>query len=342
MKKIIALLMAVIMMLSFAACSDKPVVDNPEDTPPVAEEVKPEIADPEIAEFYEKYVSTDKRPVAVMVDNDNEDARPQAGLDEAYLVYEMVIEGGSTRFMALFNNTNVEKIGPVRSSRHYFLDFVMENDAIYTHFGWSPKATTDISAFNINNINGVLGSDESVFWRERKHANDWHSAYTSIEKVTALANKKGYNEKTNHKNGIKYATEYIDVSPMIISEGVSLKYSGYVTSYTYDKDKKVYLKSIGKNPHNMQNGKTLEFKNVIIMLIADTSLGDGTARREINTVGSGKGYYFTDGAYEEITWSKSSRSANTEFKKADGTELIINPGKTIINLFSPSYELTIK
>ena len=153
----------------------------------------------EIEEFFNTYVNTKQRPIAVMIDNDNENARPQEGLDKAYLIYEMVVEGGAARFMALYRGENIEKIGPVRSSRHYFLDYVMENDAIYTHFGWSPKATTDISLYGIDKINGVLGNDESVFWREKKYRGDWHSAYTSIENIKNRATQKKYEAERQNK-----------------------------------------------------------------------------------------------------------------------------------------------
>ena len=74
------------------------------------------------------------RPIAVMIDNHN-GAWPQAGLNDAYMVYEIIVEGGETRLMALFKGVDLEKIGPVRSARHYFLDYAMENDAIYVHYG---------------------------------------------------------------------------------------------------------------------------------------------------------------------------------------------------------------
>ena len=102
------------------------------------------------------YTGTD-RPIAVMIDN-NVDARPQAGINKAYMVYEIIVEGGETRLMALFKNVNVDKIGPVRSSRHYFLDYALEHDAIYVHFGWSPQAESDIKTLGVNNINGITQS----------------------------------------------------------------------------------------------------------------------------------------------------------------------------------------
>ena len=141
MKKIYILALIIVITLAFSGCKTEKTSDNKALTKKNNTEqnhVEPEKL--EIEEFFGKYVDTKERPVAIMVDNDDEKARPHAGLDDAYLIYEMMIEGGSTRFMALFRGVDTEKIGPVRSSRHYYLDYVMENDAIYNHFGWSPKA----------------------------------------------------------------------------------------------------------------------------------------------------------------------------------------------------------
>ncbi len=343
MKKFLLYLLLITIICSLCCgCANEQTPVSSNDIINEIEEIKIDPDREEIDDFLNKYVNTDERPIAFMIDNDDENARPQSGMDESYLIYELIVEGGATRFMALFRSAETEKIGPVRSSRHYFLDYAMENDAIYTHFGWSPKAITDISYYNIDKINGVLGEDGYIFWREQKFKGDWHSAYTSIKNVKEIAQKKNYPIETEHKNNIKYSNEYFNLENENTALDITLKYSGnYKTGYKYDSDKKVYVKYIGNNPHNMQNGKALEFKNIIIELKYDVALGDGTARRNINTAGTGKGYYFTNGSYEEITWHKENRSANTTYKKSDGTELIINPGKTIINVFSPSYTLTI-
>ena len=95
------------------------------------------------------------RPIAVMIPNDSWGGAQDRhyGLQRAYLVYEIIAEGNITRFEALFKDQDIEKIGPVRSSRHYYLDYVMENDAIYVHYGWSPQAQEDIKTLNINMYN---------------------------------------------------------------------------------------------------------------------------------------------------------------------------------------------
>lgn len=334
---ILALLLSLLLILS--GCGVK-TVEAPADPTP---EPTPDPIALEIQSFFDKYVETDERPIAIMVDNDDKNARPHAGLNEAYLIYEMTVEGGSTRFMAFFRHDGTEKIGPVRSSRHYFLDYLMEHDAIYTHYGWSPKAQKDIAAFGIQKINGVLGVDGNIFWREQKFKGDWHSAYTSIEKIKGMAEQKGYPITGNKKSGLNYAKEYILLSSEMPATNIKLNYSGkYSTGYQYNINTGLYEKSIGSAPHVMQNGEVLTVKNILIQFIHDTPLGDGTDRRELITTGSGKGYYITDGFCEEITWSKSSRTANTVYKRADGTDLLLNPGKTIVNIISPQASTTIE
>lgn len=343
--KVIVFLLVGIML--FSGCKSgkekETVTTAPPETTKNEETVKGDLNIAQSESTDDRYVFNGERPIAVMVDNDDDNARPHAGLDEAYLIYEMMIEGGSTRFMALFRGVDTQKIGPVRSSRHYYLDYVLENDAIYTHYGWSPKAMSDISAFGINKINGILGNDDSAFWRERKYKGDWHSAYTSIQNIKDMAAGKGYKTQTERTNAIKYSDASVCLDEENAAKEVVLKYSQkYTTGYIYNNEKGVYEKTINNKPHLMQSGDVLEVKNIIIELIYDTALGDGSDRRNINTTGSGKGYYITNGAYESITWEKPSRKENTVYKRQDGTELLINKGNTIVNVISPAAAITME
>ena len=126
-------------------------------------------------------LNSKSRPIAIMINN-HKTAQPlQAGLNDAYIVYEMVTEGGITRLLALFKDKNTSQIGTVRSSRHYYLDYALENDAIYVHYGWSPKAQEDISTLKINNINGLK---DAPFWRDTTlDVPTEHTVYTSMEKL---------------------------------------------------------------------------------------------------------------------------------------------------------------
>jgi len=143
------------------------------------------------------------RPIAVMIDNEGTKSYPQGGLDKAQIVYEILVENGETRLMPLYWGVDPSMIGPVRSSRHYFLDYVLENDAIYVHIGWSPMAERDIKLFKINNINGV-GYGGEVFWDITTDKNNWQDSYTSMDKLSAFIKKAKYRTDTTKDLVFKY------------------------------------------------------------------------------------------------------------------------------------------
>ena len=163
--------------------------------------------------------SGNDRPFAVMIDN-HEDAWPQAGLNEAYMVYEIIVEGGETRLMALFKGADLEKIGPVRSARHYFIDYAMENDAIYVHFGQSPQAQSDIKKFSINDINGI-SEDGTTFWRVKdKYAP--HNAVTSTEKLLESAKSKNYRTTSTEESILNYVTDEINLEEGQVADTITI------------------------------------------------------------------------------------------------------------------------
>ncbi|MBO4953909.1 MAG: DUF3048 domain-containing protein [Clostridia bacterium] len=324
----IAWVLALALAFSLVGCGEDPVT-TPVDAPVVDEPG----ADTPISPVVGQFQST-VRPYAVMIDNDDQNARPQAGVEDAYLVYEMMVEGGASRMMAFFRDVDTAKIGPVRSSRHYFLDYVMEHDAIYVHFGWSPRAQSDLESLGLDKINGVLGSDGDIYWRERKFAGDWHSAYTSIAKIKAKADAKCF--KTEGKAANIPMQEQFAVPQGTDHGDIRLTYSGsYRVGYVFDAETNTYKRYINGGAHTMQSGVQLAPTNVIALEVANFPLGDGSARQDLTTVGSGKGVYFTAGKAQPITWSKASRSADTKYTLEDGSALTLNPGQTFVQLVPP-------
>ena len=155
----------------------------------------------------------DQRPIACMIDN-HKDAWPQYSINDAFLVYEIIVEGGETRLMALFQNKDVT-VGPMRSSRHYYLDYALENDAIYAHIGWSPQAEKDIPSLGVNNINGLYYDtgkaykEGDVFWRI---SGKYVAPHNSISSTTALKNEaanKGYRLTTTQRSVLNYVTDEV-------------------------------------------------------------------------------------------------------------------------------------
>ena len=306
---------------------------------------------PQVVEVKEpKIFKGNDRPIAVMIDN-HIDALPQAGLNSAYLVYEIIVEGGETRLMALFKGVDLEKIGPVRSSRHYYLDYALENDAIYVHFGWSPKAQSDITSLNVNNINGIAESASS-FWRatDKQHAYV-HSVATSTENILKIAERKGYATTSEKKSVLKYVGEEFDLKSDNEATKVTIPYSDYNgkpynwVTYEYDNITKRYIRySRDEKQTDWSTGETITTKNIIIVKCENWQLNDGENkdRQDIANVGILKGYYITNGKAIEITAEKESRTSQTIYKDLQGKEIEVNDGNTFIQICPIDSEIVIE
>lgn len=284
------------------------------------------------------------RPIAVMIDN-HKGAWPQAGLNKTYLVYEIIVEGGETRLMALFKGKNVDVIGPVRSSRHYFLDYVMENDAIYAHYGWSPKAKNDISELGINNINGIFYS-KPTFWRiSTKRAP--HNAMTSTKTLLDAAKKKNYRTTSDNESVLSYAQSEVSLSSGNTATEIKIPHS-YLHSVTYkynDKQKRYTRYARGILQKDYTTGEAVTTKNIIIMFANNSNLNDGTTkdRQNLHNIGTFDGYYITNGKAIKIECSKKDRKSKTIYKNATTGEILeVNDGNTWINICPKNAKVSIK
>lgn len=275
------------------------------------------------------------RPIAVMINN-NHQAWPHAGLDDAYITYEIIAEGGITRMMAIFKDKDTAKIGSVRSARPYYLDYALENDAIYVHYGWSDQAKSDILTFGVDNINGLTDTD--VFWRDKSlNKASEHTAFTSMEKIKAFAKNEGYDRDTNKDLLLNYSIKEVSLKDMEgakKADKVYIKYSYYTdTTYEYDEANKVYLRSMSGTAHkDAITGKQYTVKNIIVVPIENYSY-DSYGRQKLNNIGSGEGYFITDGYAAPIVWEKTSRSSQTVYRYKDGGKKIkVNDGNTYIQI----------
>ena len=300
--------------------------------PQITEDLKPE---------QESIFSGDERPIAVMIDN-HKGAWPQAGLNEAYSVYEIIVEGGETRLMALFKGVDLEKIGPVRSSRHYFLDYALENDAIYAHYGWSPKAKTDISKLDVDNINGITESSSS-FWRTKSKAAP-HNVFTSTKKIKEIAENKGYSLTSDEESVLNYTFDEVNLEDGIDANTVTIPYSDlHTTSYKYDAETKRYVRyARGKKQTDYETKDPITTKNIIITFVENSRLNDGTKkdRQTIDNIGICNGYYITNGKAIKIKCTKDSRKKQTVYKDLDGNEIEVNDGNTFFNICPIDSEVT--
>lgn len=287
--------------------------------------------------------SGNDRPFAVMIDN-HSDAWPQAGLNQAYMVYEIIVEGGETRLMALFKGADLDKIGPVRSARHYFIDYAMENDAIYVHFGQSPQAQSDIKKFSINDINGIA-EDGTTFWRVKdKYAP--HNAVTSTEKLLESAKSKNYRTTSTEESVLNYVTDEVNLEDGQVADTITIPHSDLQTvRYEYDKQNKVYVRyARGEEQTDWDTDEPVTTKNIIITFCNNYTLSDSEnkGRQGLRNIGTFDGYYITNGRAIKIQCIKNARDEKTIYQDMNGNEIQVNDGNTFVNICPTNADVEIE
>ncbi len=311
---------------------DEPKQTEKEPEPPV-EEPKKEENPVKIID-----VNSKSRPYAVMI-NCHSAALPQSGLQDAYIVYEIMVESGITRMMALFKDKDFTKVGSVRSARNQYLGYVLENDAIYAHAGGSQEALDRIYAGLVNDVDvdGQYGVRDKELAKKRA----WeHTLFTNSSLLAKAVASKGIRTTTETKPLLTYSADELDLSKYQTTpvNKLSIKYSNYRTSiYDYNAEKKVFLRSMNnvKNT-DLVTGKQYEVKNVIAYGVKYTTYTDHgySGYQRIDNIGSGEGYYITNGVALPITWSKADEKSQTVYKiKETGEDLVVNDGNTYIQIY---------
>lgn len=280
-----------------------------------------------------------KRPFAVMLNNII-NACPQAGISRADVVYEAPVEGAITRLMGIFEDyKGMEKIGSVRSCRDYYIDFALEFDAYYTHFGQAVYAFDLLNSGIVDNISG-LGSQEKagkingyagedIFYRTSDRPSP-HNVYTSEEQLLTAVERKEYSrDYSEDYNGHFVFAK--DDETVEFSEKANVIRPGYLINkpwFEYDADNGVYKRFQYGDAHIDQNtGEQITFTNVIIQACPIVPYDDN-GYLNIDTNAGGEAYYFTKGTYEKCTWKKDSEWGPARYYNADGEEITINQGKT--------------
>ena len=330
--KILIIILMVLIIAAGGVLAYKIMQDERNKETISAEEIK-ESGQEEQKESEIKIFNGNSRPVAVMIDN-HQDAWPQAGLNKAYMVYEIIVEGGETRLMALFKGVDVDKIGPVRSARHYFIDYAMENDAIYTHFGQSPQAQSDIKKYNINDINGI-SEDGMTFWRVKEKAAP-HNAVTNTKKLLESAKNKGYKTTSTKESVLNYVTEEVNLEEGQTAYEVTIPHSDLQTvKYVYNSDSKVYTRyARGKKQTDWESKEDITTKNIIITFCNNYTLSDSEnkGRQGLKNTGTFDGYYITNGKAIKIKCIKNTREETTQYQDMNVNKIQVNDGNTFVNI----------
>lgn len=230
--------------------------------------------------------SGNKRTIAVVIDNVGS-AVPQTSLNEAMIVYEATVEGGLTRFLAIYKDPKIETIGPARSARPYFIDYALENDSIFVHYGGSPKALSEVATLKVNNVNGIE-SPGKVFWRTNKKSAP-HNAMVDVEEVWKFAESKKYRTNTKERNVLNYTTDEVNIADGEVASTVNVPYSTSKVKFVYDANTKLYQRYVGNTlQKDWITGEALVTKNIIITFAKNytTDEENGYGRQAIENIGT--------------------------------------------------------
>ncbi|MBO5510038.1 MAG: DUF3048 domain-containing protein [Lachnospiraceae bacterium] len=278
-----------------------------------------------------------QRPLCIMINNII-DAMPQSGLSQADITYEFVVEGGITRLMCVFKDyqSGIEKLGPVRSSRHYYAQMAYVLDGIYAHFGWSPYAEMYIESIpGYQNLNG-LELEGTMYYRDSSRVAP-HNVYTDSEGIMAGINKKGYD--MTHSSSYEYNNFKFNYNDTPLASGNTA--NKVTTAFSNDRmpwfeynseDSRYYRYQYGDKQIDANTGEQLSYKNIIVMFAVYEQIDDYGCQNIVwDSEGTtGDGYYITDGEYIPITWTKGG--AGLIYKTEDGNQLKMNPGNTYISV----------
>lgn len=308
-------------------------------------------------------------PLGVMIEN-HTDARPQSGISYADVVYEAIAEGGITRFLNIFYCQDADVVGPVRSARTYFVDFLSEYGSfpLYAHVGGANSdgqadALGQIESYGWDGVNDLnqFSIGFPVFLRDydrlgRTVATE-HTMYSSTTKLWdyAKSNRKITNENSKGISWTEGFTPYTFKDDAALparpaSQTVSFDfwdgYGDYSVSWAYDKTGNKYLRSNGGKPHvDLDTKQQLSAKNVVILFMKESRANDGyegNLHMLYGTKGTGNATIFMDGNKIDGTWSKKSRTAHLYLKDKRGQDIPLDRGKIWFEVVSPTTTISVK
>ncbi len=279
-----------------------------------------------------------RHPIAVMVD-DQADARPQSGFNAASVVWQAPAEGGIPRYMLIFGEGNPPAVGPVRSSRQYFITWAAEWQALYVHVGGSPQAMATLAASGQGQL--VYNADEfqwgaTYLWRITQRFAP-HNVYTDGTHLRELAALVG---ATAPPAGPAWT--FGPGAPLAdrpAGARLGITYPANQIDYRYDRASNTYRRFVFGAPQvDAGDGRQVAPANVVVMTVVFGPLNDGhpdKKRLEAQNVGSGPAWIASNGVTVRGTWRKPSTAAPTRFYGSDAQEIVLTAGQTFIQVVPP-------
>jgi len=272
-------------------------------------------------------------PMAVMIENLSS-VRPVSGLSRADLVFEALVEGGITRYMAVFHSQDVDEILPVRSSRAYYLDWMKPLDATYMHIGGAVSSNPLANALPRIASEGIksYGNINGTWWRRSDRVAP-HNAFTSTQRMKDAQNSQGWARKPDipawqYKDDV-VQEDIPDIEKTIDIIWGSRGVNEYSVRWVYNPIDNNYIYEVGGvRQTDPVTNDDLTAKNVIVQFERVSPANDGSVRVVYETTGTGRALVFRDGTVVEGTWRKHNSSTRDRYFDSESHEVQFNRGRT--------------
>jgi len=269
-------------------------------------------------------------PVAIVLEN--LPGAPKPTLAEASVIYELPVEGGFTRFLAIFDLENLpDDLGPIRSARPYLAEIAEEYRSLFIHAGGSPEVLFKLKQkfyqlFNLDEISW----QGSYFWRNSDPAP--HNLFIKKEKILKFLEDNKIEKQANFSPWL-----FTETKEKGNVEEVKITFSSlYSVGWQYDKESNEYRYWQNFQPYKDRNHQEVRVKNLIIQL-TKISIIDEVGRRKITLSGQGEAIVFQNGQVIKGKWVKEA--GRTRFYNQNGEEINLLPGKTWVGVVSKNTQI---
>lgn len=328
MKKLKRLLLVGLAATTLVACGK--TTENKNQEPEVKEPEKIVYYTPLTHEERDNEDQAKKKIFAVMLDN-HDDARPQAQISKADIIYEYRVEGEFTRYMALFQSNFPENVGPVRSARPYFVQTAKEYNAIYAHWGGSVAGLEEVKKRNVVDLDGI--ALEGIVFHRNKNVGKRapHNGYISLPELENYLVKKGVDVNDNTAS-LNFYDKEANIEGLDVGE-ITLNFNNrYKTNFIYDEatGKYKYIRQ-GQPVIDEATGQEFDTDNLVVLFQKGVVAGPKGTLKMAN-IGTGTGLLLQKGKLAPITWEKANEDARTILKYPDETEVKFYPGRTFFSI----------
>ena len=328
MKKLKKLLLVGLVATTLVACGK--TTENKNQEPEVKEPEKIVYYTPLTHEERDNEDQAKKKIFAVMLDN-HDDARPQAQISKADIIYEYRVEGEFTRYMALFQSNFPENVGPVRSARPYFVQTAKEYNAIYAHWGGSVAGLEEVKKRNVVDLDGI--ALEGIVFHRNKNVGKRapHNGYISLPELEKYLVEKGVDVNDNTAS-LNFYDKEANIEGLDVKE-ITLNFNNrYKTKFIYDEatGKYKYIRQ-GQPVIDEATGQEFDTDNLVVLFQKGVVAGPKGTLKMAN-IGTGTGLLLQKGKLAPINWEKENEDARTILKYPDGTEVKFYPGRTFFSI----------